>query len=154
MKEVFFIYELYIIISIFEIFGAKNEIIFVYEHCRHGSRSPISFHSKNNNKKMIPDLFGTIWTEGNGKLTLRGKIQQYILGIRNRHKYPYLLNYTNYNKNEILVHVNKISRVKDSGYYQLLGMFNPIINDTINNANNKDKYYEINKSYYPPNIKA
>ena len=50
------------------------------------------------------DKYHSHWI-GNGELTLKGKMQQYILGIRNRYKYPNLIDCNNYNPNEILIHV-------------------------------------------------
>ena len=47
-------------------------------------------------------------------------MQHYILGIRNRYKYPNLINYTKFNPNELIIHITKKYRTKISAYYQLL----------------------------------
>ena len=149
MNKKLYIIEYFIILNIFLFKYANNEIIFVYEHCRHGIRGSLSkFKQIKIVNNTFYDEFNIPW-EGNGDLTLKGKIQHYILGIRNRYKYPNLINFSQFNPNELLIHVTNKSRVIISAYYQLLGMLNPIIeiskNDSIliNNISNK--------LYYPPN---
>ena len=139
----------YLIFFLFNFHFVNSEIIFVYENCRHGVRGPlIKFKSSNlDNNTLYYDEFNIFWEGGKEDLTLKGKIQMYILGIRNRYYYPNLINYTKYNSDEILVHVSRSIRVKKSAYYHLLGMFNPII--TKNNTNIITNI--SNKFYYPPN---
>ena len=60
---------------------SSDNLYFVFEHFRHGARSPTNGLNPN-----LQDLFGTIW-EGNGELTKNGMIQQYIIGLRNRKRY-------------------------------------------------------------------
>ena len=77
-------------------------------------------------------------------------MQQYILGISNRYKYPNIINYNKYNSDELLIHVTNFSRVKESAYNQLLGMLNPILKITeIDKL--KNTISESNKFYYPSN---
>ena len=73
-------------------------------------------------------------------------MQHYILGIRNRYKYPNLLNYSNFNSNqkEILIHTTDSRRVKESAYNQLLGMFNPVLKN-IDNKNNSTMIIKISE---------
>jgi len=149
MNKNFLLIEYYIILNIILFKYANNEIIFVYEHCRHGIRGSLpKFKQIKIVNNSFYDDFNIPW-EGNGDLTLKGKIQHYILGIRNRYKYPNLINFTEFNPSKLLIHVANKSRVIISAYYQLLGMFNPVIelskNDSIliNNISNK--------FYYPPN---
>ena len=149
MGHKFLLIEYYFILNIILFKYINNEIIFVYEHSRHGIRGSLSKFKK---MKIVNntyyDEFNIPW-EGDGDLTLKGKVQHYILGIRNRYKYPNLINFTEFNQSQLLIHVTDKSRVIISAYYQLLGMFNPIIeiskNDSIliNNISNK--------FYYPPN---
>ena len=62
------------------------DLIFVYEHVRHGIRGPSA--SYNSLFKDGKDEFGVSWEgEGDGELTLIGKRQHYDLGVRNRVKY-------------------------------------------------------------------
>ena len=140
----------YIIISIlFHFHFVKNELIFVYEHCRHGGRGSMVNDPSIKYNDTFYDEYKTYW-KGNGELTVKGKMQQYILGISNRYKYPNLINYTKYNPDELLIHVTNTSRVKESAYNQLLGMFNPIIKKSeINEL--KKTISESNIFYYPPN---
>jgi len=149
MNKKFLLIEYYIILNIILFKYANNEIIFVYEHSRHGIRGSLpKFKQIKIVNNSFYDDFNIPW-EGNGDLTLKGKIQHYILGIRNRYKYPNLINFTEFNPSKLLIHVTNKSRVIISAYYQLLGMFNPVIelskNDSIliNNISNK--------FYYPPN---
>ena len=97
------------------------------------------------------DEYGSHW-DGDGILTLKGKMQHYILGINNRYKYPNLLNYTKYNSEELLIHVTNVSRVKESAYNQLLGMFNPSIK-ILENEELIEDISDSNILYYPPNYK-
>jgi hypothetical protein len=115
-------------------------------------RSPVfDIHPKFDNITEYYDDYKTLW-EGDGILTLKGKMQHYILGIRNRYKYPNLLNYTKFNPKELLIHVTSITRVKESAYNQLLGMYNPIINIS-NYEDYKNEFSVKNELYYPPNYK-
>ena len=141
-----------IILNIFNFYFVNNEIIFVYEHSRHGVRSPVfDIHPKFDNLTQYYDEYKTLW-DGDGILTSKGKMQHYILGIRNRYKYPNLLNYTKFNSKELLIHVTSITRVQESAYNQLLGMYNPIINIS-NYEDDKNEISVINELYYPPNYK-
>ena len=136
-----------------------SEPIFVYEHSRHGARGPTSEYRSLFNNKTFYDEYNIHW-DGDGELTLKGKMQHYILGIRNRYKYPNLLNYSNFNSNqkEILIHTTDSRRVKESAYNQLLGMFNPVLKiKNIDNKNNSTfitKISEEKKYYYPPNYES
>ena len=142
-----------IILNIFNFYFVNNEIIFVYEHSRHGVRSPVfDIHPKFDNITEYYDDYKTLW-DGDGILTLKGKMQHYILGIRNRYKYPNLLNYTKFNPKELLIHVTYITRVQESAYNQLLGMYNPIINIS-NYEDHKNEISDKNELYYPPNYKT
>ena len=62
------------------------ELIFVYEHTRHGARCP----STSYNSLFINgvDEFKVSWEgEGDGELTLLGRREHYDIGVRNRLKY-------------------------------------------------------------------
>ena len=147
------LYNYIIILFLLLIPFISSEQIFVYEHSRHGARGPSSEYRSLFNNKTFYDEYAIHW-DGDGELTLRGKMQHYILGIRNRYKYPNLFNYSNYdfNSNEILIHTTNSRRVKESAYNQLLGMFNPVIkNINMNNSDLITKISEENKFYYPPN---
>jgi len=149
MNQKFYLMQYYIILNIILFKYANNEIIFVYEHSRHGVRGSLSkFKQIKIVNNTYYDEFNIPW-EGNADLTLKGKFQHYILGIRNRYKYPNLINFTEFKLSEILIHVTNKSRVINSAYYQLLGMFNPIIEMS---KNDSILIYNIsNKFYYPPN---
>ena len=139
----------FILIVLFSFYS--SELIFVYEHSRHGGRGPMSNYQSLFNNITFYDEYGSHW-DGDGILTLKGKMQHYILGIKNRYKYPNLLNYTKYNSEELLIHVTNVSRVKESAYNQLLGMFNPSIKILENEALIED-ISDLNILYYPPNYK-
>lgn len=83
-------------LSIFMLFSIINttleveednlELIFVYQHIRHGARGPSA--SYNSLFKDGIDEFRVSWEgEGDGELTLVGKREHYDIGVRNRHKY-------------------------------------------------------------------
>ena len=138
-----------IILSIIHLNYIYNEPIFVYEHVRHGARGPSSEYQSLFNNKTFYDEYNIHW-DGDGELTLRGKMQHYILGIRNRYKYPNLLNYNEYNQNELLIHTTNSSRVKESAYNQIIGMFKPSIKLSLDNCSIK-KMSKSKKFFYPPN---
>ena len=64
---------------------------------------------------LSDDEYSIHW-DGDGELTLKGKMQHYILGIRNRFKYPNLLNYSHFNPEEIIIHTTDSRRVEESAY--------------------------------------
>ena len=150
-KNILFYYIFFLIfLQIFQ--NILNEPIFVYEHSRHGARGPTSEYRSLFNNKTFYDEYSIHW-DGDGELTLKGKMQHYILGIRNRFKYPNLLNYSHFNPEEIIIHTTDSRRVEESAYNQLLGMFNPVITNNEDNKNSLliTKMSEEKKFYYPPN---
>lgn len=153
MNKDYILLKYLIIFNIFHFHIINCELLFVYEHCRHGARGPLAkYMSKlTNNKNMYYDEFDIPWNIDGEDLTIRGKIQHYILGIRNRYKYSQLLNFSKYNPNELLTHLTEYKRSNQSAYYQLLGMYSPLINE----SNSKYEHTEnISKFYYPPNYLA
>ena len=140
----------YLIVLIIHLNLIYNEPIFVYEHARHGLRGPASEYQSLFNNKTFYDEYNIHW-DGDGELTLKGKMQHYILGIRNRYKYPNLLNYSNYNPKELIIHTTESSSVKESAYNQIIGMFNPIIKKSFNNSLLITKISKSKKNFYPPN---
>ena len=75
-----------------------SDIVFVFEHARHGARSPL-FADGNTN---YTDHFGTKW-EGPSTLTSVGKRTHYIIGIQNRIKYSSLINFSKLISKEIQI---------------------------------------------------
>ena len=113
------------------------ELIFVYEHVRHGIRGPSSSY----NSLFINgvDEFRVSWEgEGDGELTLLGKRQHYDLGVRNRIKYGIgknglgLIDFSKYNPEEVLFHATDYNRTHQSLNSQLLGMYQPGILKSLN----------------------
>ena len=100
--------------------------------------------------KTFYDEFNIHW-DGDGELTFKGKLQHYILGIRNRYKYPNLLNYTKYNPKELLIHTTESPRVKESAYNQIIGMYNPLFKKSNNNSLLITKMSVSKQFFYPPN---
>ena len=95
------------------------ELIFVYQHIRHGARGP----SKSYNSLFIDgvDEFRVSWIgEGDGELTLVGKREHYDMGVRNRHKYGKtplglgLIDFSTYDPEEVLFHVTDYNRTHQS----------------------------------------
>lgn len=97
----------------------SDNLYFVFEHFRHGARSPTNGLNPN-----LQDLFGTIW-EGNGELTKNGMIQQYIIGLRNRKRYDGFMN-LDYDPKEILVYSTNVNRTITSAQVQLSGMYSNV----------------------------
>ena len=91
----------FLLINIFLQFSqssSDSNICFVYEHVRHGARSPLF---ADGNKHYV-DHFGTKW-EGPSTLTAVGKRTHYIIGIQNRIKYSTLINYSKLVSKEIQI---------------------------------------------------
>jgi len=139
-----------IFLFIIRFYFITNEIIFVYEHSRHGARGSINVNKDVLENNSFFDEYHSHWI-GNGELNLKGKMQQYILGIRNRYKYPNLIDYNNYNRDELLVHVTNTSRSMESAFNQVLGMFKPSI-DLLIDDKSIENISTSNIYYYPPNI--
>ena len=112
------------------------ELIFVYQHVRHGARGPSS--SYNSLFKNGIDEFKVSWKgEGDGELTLVGRREHYDLGVRNRLKYGKwegglgLIDFSVYNPEEILFHVTDYNRTHQSLNSELIGMYQPGIAKTL-----------------------
>ena len=127
------------------------ELIFVYQHIRHGARGPSA--SYNSLFKDGIDEFRVSWEgEGDGELTLVGKREHYDIGVRNRHKYGKgknglgLIDFSTYNPEEVLFHVTDYNRTHQSLNSELIGMFQPGLLKTLTEQ-------QVNGSY-PPNDKV
>ena len=97
-----------------------SNIVFVYEHVRHGARSPLFFDGNTD----YLDRFGTQW-EGAMELTNVGKREHYVLGIHNRLKYSSLINFTKYDYQEIKVYSTNTGRTVQSIQAEILAMYLP-----------------------------
>ena len=125
------------------------ELIFVYQHIRHGARGPsASYNSLFINQV---DEFRVSWEgEGDGELTIVGKREHYDIGVRNRHKYGTgtnglgLIDFSRYNPEEVIFHVTDYNRTHQSINSELIGMYQPGILKTLNEQ-------QVNGSY-PPNV--
>ena len=113
-RIIFFIFLIYLTKS------SDPDIVFVYEHARHGARNPLFYDS---NTKYL-DAFGKKW-EGAASLTNVGKREHYLLGIHNRLKYASLINFTKYDYQEIKVFSTNVGRTVQSIQAELLAMYSP-----------------------------
>jgi len=111
---------IFLIFFIYFINSSDSDIVFVYEHVRHGARSPLFL---NGNTKYL-DAFGTQW-EGASTLTNVGKREHYVLGIHNRLKYSSLINFTKYDYQEIKVYSTNSGRTIQSIQAELHAMYLP-----------------------------
>ena len=159
IKKLDIIPLLYLMISIYmmEIIVAETpnidemQLIFVYQHIRHGARGP----SASYNSLFIDgvDEFRVSWVgEGDGELTLVGKREHYDIGVRNRHKYGHgpngkgLIDFSTYDPEEVLFHVTDYNRTHQSLNSELMGMYQPGLLKTLTEK-------QVNGSY-PPNEKV
>ena len=101
----------------------KSEIIFVFEHFRHGARGPGFGLINPVEVRELTDMYGIVW-DNNGELTDIGMRMEYILGVRNRYKYKKLLSEL-FDPKELLVFSTDMSRTVMSAQAQLQGMFPP-----------------------------
>mmetsp|Transcript_21544 Transcript_21544/g.24398 ORF Transcript_21544/g.24398 Transcript_21544/m.24398 type:complete len:402 (-) Transcript_21544:39-1244(-) len=94
-----------------------DELFFVLETCRHGSRAPVKFAYKN--------PFGSHWPYGGAKLTPEGMRQHYKLGRKLRQRYiidrPFLSPKFNYT--EVHARSTQSERTILSAQAQLAGLF-------------------------------
>ena len=129
----------------------KNEeqLLFVYEHCRHGNRSPNDKKNGLYNNITKTDAYNVYW-EKPGLLTESGKLQHFFLGLRNKYKYKNFIDFSKYDKNEIIVRSTGVKRCTESLYYQLLGMYYK------EKSKNNNTFVEFDEEKYnfsmPPNI--
>ena len=117
---------LLLILSYFiELNFVNSKIIFVFEHVRHGTRTPPF-----NEDSTYIDQFGTKW-EGDGELTSVGKRIHYILGVKNRIKYSSSIDFNNLNSKEIQIYSINSARTLKSLEAELHGMYIPGTADTL-----------------------
>ena len=122
-----------------------SKIIFVFEHVRHGTRTP-PFNEGSN----YIDQFGTKW-EGDGELTVIGKRLHTILGIQNRLKYSSLINFNKLDPQEIkIISTNSIRTLK-SLEAELHAMYIPGTGDSISEQD-IEIAYPPGKEYLPEGI--
>ena len=115
---------------IFLIHIVDNKVIFVFEHFRHGARSPSDLFEDD------LDLMKEKW-DGVQELTNVGLRQEYLLGHFIRNKYPNLINYNKYNPKEIEVLSTMANRTIMSARAQINGIFNNTTSEKIDeNKNN------------------
>ena len=151
-------YNLLFIIKIFFIFSNiycktinedRQQLLFVYEHSRHGNRAPNDKKNRLYNNVTKLDIYNVFWDKP-GVLTEFGKLQHFFIGLKNKYKYNNFINFSKYNKNEILLRSTGIKRSTESLYYQALGMYYS------ENPENENSYIDFNDEIYnysmPPNI--
>ena len=119
----------FLVLLLFKLDNLHCRVVFVFEHFRHGARSPGFTVTKT--KINHTDEFGIFW-EGNGELTPIGLRSQYLIGVRNRMKYSKLLSST-YDPREISVFSTQMGRTIMSAQAQLMGMYPPSTGAKINN---------------------
>ena len=132
MKNFNYIFNLLLITFITK---CSSEIVFVFEHFRHGARSSV-FIDKHNT-----DIYDIKWI-GDGELTSVGMRMLYLIGVHIRTKYNNIINkYTS--PQELIVYSTDLNRTILSAESQLLGMFPPEKGEIIEEA--------FKKYSYPPN---
>ena len=99
----------------------ERELIFVYEHVRHGARGP----SSGFNSYLVDgvDEYGVNWTY-DGELSPIGKRQHYFLGLRNRERYrKFMDDFKTYDPQAILIHATNYNRTHQSINAELKAMY-------------------------------
>ena len=145
---------LLVLINIYINIFCKEEIISVYEHFRHGARSPLIQLSSNKR-----DYLNIYW-ESEGELNLLGMRMHIMSGYQKRKQYNDLLN----DNDRVISFTTNRNRTKDSLKFHLIGMydefdknskdlekfsnvFNPKIISTYKNVN-----ININENYINQNF--
>ena len=95
-----------------------SKLLFIFEHYRHGARSPCNGLDEN-----YIDLLGEKWN-GDCELSEKGYLQHYLIGLQHREKYYNFLNFNKYNSNNIKVFSTNTNRTLTSIQTQLMGLFN------------------------------
>ena len=95
-----------------------SKLLFIFEHYRHGARSPCNGLDEN-----YVDLLGEKWN-GDCELSEKGYLQHYLIGLEHREKYYDFLNFNKYNPNNIKVFSTNTNRTLTSIQTQLMGLFN------------------------------
>ena len=124
MKIILFL--LLISISIFYC----NKTIFVFEHFRHGARSPLFYMSSN-----FTDSLNIQWDNKDGEINNIGKKQHFLSGYQKLKKYKHLLE----DPLNVICHTTNLSRTKTSLKYHLLGIYN--YSKMINKENINNFYF-------------
>ena len=96
---------------------STDNLYFIFEHFRHGARSPCNGKFINNT-----DELGGKW-QNYGSLTKVGIKQQYLLGIKHRKYYNNFIS-KEYNPKEIKIYCSNYNRTIMSAQSQLLGFYN------------------------------
>ena len=103
-----------------------DELIYVVDFVRHGSRAP-KYQNKLNSTKVY-------FEDGLGQITPMGMRQLYLRGLESRRRYvdsrPYFLNST-YAPDEIEIFSSDEARVQRSAYSYFMGLYPP--NSSLNN---------------------
>lgn len=129
--------------------STKRELIFVYEHARHGARGPSSSYGSILNNDT--DEYQIYWGS-DGELSQIGKRQHYYLGVRNRIKYEGFLNFNQYNPKEILIHATDYNRTHQSILSELYGMYGNIKEREL--MGDETEYDMVNTKYMNKELKA
>ena len=119
-----------------------RELIFVYEHVRHGARGPSSSYDSIFEDGY--DEYNVKW-DFDGELSPIGKRQHYYLGIRNRIKYGHFMNFNEYNPMEILIHATDYNRTHQSINAELYGMYGDSQEKVL--TKKEEDYKLINREY-------
>ena len=97
---------------------SKDNVVFLVELGRHGVRSP---------RQVLREAPWTRRTE-HGQLTPIGQRQRYMVGLNTLHRYKSLFKFKNgasqLKSNEYRFRAGLFSRVRDSAFSQIFGMFN------------------------------
>ena len=143
----------FIIIISVKIYLTFCKTLFIFEHFRHGARGL----SDKDEKDL--DIYGEKWN-GDSELTYSGMRQQFLLGSYIRNKYKNLIDYENYNPNEILAFSTNKNRAIMSARSQLIGIFKnskiPLLKNSQNSMctpyflQNDTKFKKLN-ILYPEN---
>ena len=142
-------FPIFIIIQILSIIS-NRELIFVYEHVRHGARGPSSgFQSYFEDGK---DEYNVYWNT-DGELSPIGKRQHYILGLRNKLKYyDFMDGFKTYDPKAILIHATNYNRTHQSINMELKAMYEDAIEPKLTEAERDFKM--INRKYIDENFNA
>lgn len=123
---------------------STDNLYFIFEHFRHGARSPCEGTFINHK-----DELGGKW-ENSGSLTNIGIKQQFLLGKKMRKHYKDYIS-KEYNSNEIKIYSTNYNRTIMSAQAQLMGFYNNL--PSLNDKNTFDDFIKEEKTISESDLK-
>ena len=123
------------LISLLSLTFAKEKLVFVLTHFRHGARAPQNYYDKSNYLDYVLES----WKRP-GELTGIGQRMHYLLGLRNHERYiekEHFLS-SEFDPHEILIYSTRFNRTLLSAAAQLQGLYPPGTGEKLTTEHQKE----------------